>query len=190
MGGVPTIPLMFDTLQQLAATAFVQRVTLWLNHVIAGEDAAVARLRPHAGRSIRIHLMGWPSLLPQPPALGFTVTPAGLLDWSGAETPAVADLTLNVDASNPARMLAQGFAGQRPTVDVSGDSTLANEVSWLMDNLRWDVEDDLARFIGDAPAHELVRFARPVAQAVRSALATIAGFATGQGAAPQEPPAR
>jgi ubiquinone biosynthesis protein UbiJ len=186
---VPTIPLMFDTLQQLATTAFLQRVTLWLNHVIAGEDAAVARLRPHAGRSIRIHLTGWPSLLPQP-ALSFSITRAGLLDWTGNELAAEADLTLAVDASNPARMLAQGLAGQRPTADVSGDSALASDVSWLMDNLRWDVEDDLARFIGEAPAHELARFGRPVAQAMRSALAAIAGFVTGQGGASQEPPAR
>lgn len=181
---------MFDTLQQLAATAFLQRVTLWLNHVIAGEDAAVARLRPHAGRCIRIHLTGWPSPLPQPPTLNFSVTRAGLLDWTGTEPPVEADLTLTVDASNPARMFAQGLAGQRPTVDVSGDSALASDVSWLMENLRWDVEDDLARFIGEAPAHELTRFGRPITQAVRSALATIAGFVTGQGGAPQEPPAR
>jgi len=181
---------MFDTLQQFAATAFLQRVTLWLNHVIAGEDAAVARLRPHAGRSILIHLTGWPSLLPQPPALSFSITRAGLLDWTGNEPSAEADLTLTVDASNPARMLAEGLAGQRPTVDVSGDSALASDVSWLMENVRWDVEDDLARFIGEAPAHELARFCSPVAQSVRSALAAIAGFVTGQGGASQNPPAR
>jgi len=181
---------MFDTLQQLASTAFVQRFTLWLNHVLAGEGAAVARLRPHAGRSIRVHLTGWPSLLPALPELRFTITRAGLLDWTGAQPPAEADLSLTVDASNPARMLAQGLAGQRPAVDVAGDSALASDVSWLMDNLRWDVEDDLARFIGQAPAHEMMRIGRPVAQAMRSALAAIAGLVTGHGGAPQEPPAR
>ena len=186
-------PPMFDTLQQLAATAFVQRFTLWLNHVLAGEDAAISRLRPHAGRSIRIHLTGWPTLLPTPPVLSFAITRAGLLEWNGAEPPAQADLTLSVDASNPALMMAQGLVGQRPTVDVSGDSALAGEVSWLMDNLRWDIEDDLARFIGQAPAHELSRIGRPVAAAMRSALSAIAGFATGRTgptASPQDPPAR
>jgi ubiquinone biosynthesis protein UbiJ len=184
---------MFDTLQQLAATAFVQRFTLWLNHVLASEDVAVSRLRPHAGRSIRVHLTGWPSLLPAPPALSFAVTRAGLLEWTGAEPPAEADLSLSLDASNPARMMAQGLAGQRPAVEVSGDSALAGDVSWLMDNLRWDIEDELARFIGEAPAHELFRIGRPVAAAMRAALSTIAGFATGRGAAggsAQEPPAQ
>lgn len=184
---------MFDTLQQLAATAFVQRFTLWLNHVLASEDVAVSRLRPHAGRSIRVHLTGWPSLLPTPPVLSFAVTRAGMLEWTGTEPAAEADLTLSVDASNPARVMAQGLAGQRPTVDVSGDSALAGDVSWLMDNLRWDIEDDLARFIGEAPAHELSRIGRPAAAAMRGALSAIAGFATGRagpGGSPQEPPAR
>lgn len=192
-GGRAYNPPMFDTLQQLAATAFVQRFTLWLNHVLAGEDAATSRLRPHAGRTVRVHLTGWPTLLPTPPVLSFAVTRAGLLEWTGAEAAAPPDLTLSVDASNPALMMAQGLVGQRPAVDVSGDSALAGDVSWLMDNLRWDIEDDLARFIGQAPAHELSRIGRPVAAAMRGALSTIAGFATGRGArasAPQDPPAR
>lgn len=176
---------MFDTLQQLAASAFVQRVTLWLNHVLASEDAAVARLRPHAGRHVRLELSGWPSLLPALPVLGFTVTRAGLFEWTGDQALPDADLHLNVDASNPALMLVQGLAGQRPAVDVSGDSALASDLNWLMDNLRWDVEDDLARFIGDAPAHELARIGGPIAQTLRAALASLAGLAVKQG-----PPAR
>jgi len=176
---------MFDTLQQLAASAFVQRFTLWLNHVLASEDAAVARLRPHAGRNVRVELTGWPSLLPAPPVLSFAVTPAGLLEWTGDQPLAAADLQLTVDASNPALMLAQGLAGQRPAVGISGDSIFATDLNWLMDNLRWDVEDDLARFIGDAPAHELARIGRPIAQAARGAIGALAGLAANQG-----PPAR
>jgi ubiquinone biosynthesis accessory factor UbiJ len=172
---------MFDTLQQLAASAFVQRFTLWLNHVLASEEAAMARLRPHAGRSVRVDLSGWPSLLPAPPALSFVVTRAGLLEWTGDQPAAEPDLRLTVDASNPALMVAQGLAGQRPAVDISGDSAFATDLNWLMDNLRWDVEDDLARFIGDAPAHELMRVGRPVGQAMRSAVAMLAGLAVRQG---------
>lgn len=178
-------PPMFDTLQQLAASAFVQRFTLWLNHVLASEDAAVTRLRMHAGRSVRVELTGWPSLLPAPPALSFAVTPAGLLEWIGDQPPGAVDMQLTVDASNPALMLAQGLAGQRPAVGISGDSAFATDLNWLMDNLRWDVEDDLARFIGDAPAHELTRIGRPIAQAARSALGALAGLVVNQG-----PPAR
>jgi ubiquinone biosynthesis protein UbiJ len=179
---------MFDTLQQLAATAFMERLTLWLNHVLAGEDAAVQRLRPHAGRSIRLQLAGWPSLLPAPPDVAFTITRAGLLEWRGADPPPAADLRVTVDASNPALMLAQGLTGRRPAVEVAGDALLAADVSWLMDNLRWDVQDDLARFVGPAAAHQLARVGSRVAGGLRDGVAAVAGLA-GRGAAP-EPSAR
>lgn len=38
----------------------------------------------------------------------------------------------------------------KPAVSIEGDVQLAAEVAWLVDNLRWDVEEDLSRLIGDA----------------------------------------
>jgi ubiquinone biosynthesis protein UbiJ len=40
-------------------------------------------------------------------------------------------------------------------------------VAWLVDNVRWDVEEDLSRVVGDATAHTIGRFARSAAEAVR-----------------------
>jgi len=53
-------------------------------------------------------------------------------------------------------------------MDVHGDVALAAEVSWLAENLRWDIEDDLARVIGDAPAHQLAQVGRAIAQGVQA----------------------
>jgi ubiquinone biosynthesis protein UbiJ len=182
---------MLDTLQQLAATAFVQRATLWLNHVLSGEEAAVQRLRPHAGRCIALQLDGWPPLLPVLPALHFVVTPAGLLEWMGGDQPLPdADLRLTVDASNPARSIVQGLAGERPAVEVSGDAVLAADVSWLMDNLRWDAQDDLARVIGAGPAHELARIGGKLAGGLRAAVSSLAGLAARERRGSQVPGAR
>ncbi len=172
---------MFSTLQQLAATAFMERLTLWLNHVIAGEDAAVQRLRPHAGRLVRIELSGWPALLPPLPELSFGITPAGLLEWNAIAPAAPPDLVVAVDASSPFQRVLEGLAGQRPPVTVSGDAALATDMSWLMDNLRWDVQDDLARVVGPGPAHELARIGSMLASGVRETVRTLAGLAAGRG---------
>jgi ubiquinone biosynthesis protein UbiJ len=172
---------MLDALQQLAATAFMERTTLWLNHVIAGEASAVERLRPHAGRCIRLQPTGWPSLLPALPELSFVVTPAGLLEWSAARPAGSPDLELTLDASNPARSVVEGLAGRRPAVGITGDAALAADVSWLMDNLRWDPEDDLARFIGAGPAHELARIGGRLAAGLREAVGALAGLAARDG---------
>ena len=54
-------------------------------------------------------------------------------------------------------------------MDIQGDVQLAAEVAWLADNVRWDVEEDLARLLGDAPAHVL-------AQTVRRAVEVLSGW--------------
>lgn len=182
---------MLDSLQQFAGTAFMQRLTLWLNHVLSSEDMAMQRLRPHAGRCIRFQLTGWPSLLPPLPELSFLITPAGLVEWTGqAGAAPEPDLHVRVDASNPALALVQGLSGQRPAVDIAGDAALATDVNWLIDNLRWDVQDDLARVIGPAAAHELARIGGKLAAGMRDAVAALMQLAGRGPGAGREPPTR
>jgi len=157
---------MLHSLTAALNLAVMERATLWLNHVLAGEAIATQRLRPHAGRSIRLRFEGWPALLPPPPPAAFRITPAGLLEWCGDEA-IDAELTVSVDASNPALAFAQALTGERPKVEVSGDAAFAADLNWLVDNLRWDYEDDLARVIGAAPARELARIASGAAQGLR-----------------------
>jgi ubiquinone biosynthesis protein UbiJ len=158
--------------------AAIERLTLVANHVIGSEPVATERLRAHAGRCMQFHLEGWPSLLPPWPPLAFRITPAGLIEWCGDEPPPEPALRVAIDAANPALGLAQALAGQRPKVDVSGDAAFATDLNWLFDNLRWDVQDDLARVVGAAPARELARVAGGVATGVREAVRTLSGLVT------------
>lgn len=167
---------MLHAAQQLLVPAVLTRLTLLINHVLNSESIATARLKPHAGRSICLQFQGWPSALPALPELVFWVTPAGLLEWQAQALTTEPDLKLEVEASNPAMELLRRFAGQAPRIRVSGDSAFAADVSWLTDNLRWDVEDDLARLVGQAPAHEMARIGRAIAGALRG----VTGFALGR----------
>lgn len=171
-------PCMFHALTASLGAALAERITLLLNHVLASESVATERLRPHRGRNIRLQLDAWPALLPALPALAFRITPAGLLEWCGAEPPATPDLTLRLDASNPALQLAQWASGERPAVAVQGDAQFAADLSWLMDNLRWDVQDDLARLVGQAPAHEIARLGRALAGGLREAVRVLSSLAS------------
>jgi ubiquinone biosynthesis protein UbiJ len=157
-------------------SAAMERITLLLNHVIAAEPVATERLRPHSGRSIQLEWTGWPTLLPAPPLVAFSITPAGLLEWCGEQAPAQPDLRVSLDASNPLRLVGQWLSGERPKVGIDGDSALATDVSWLIDNLRWDIEDDVARVIGQAPAHELARAASAIGAGLREAVSTLQGL--------------
>jgi ubiquinone biosynthesis protein UbiJ len=160
---------MFDDLRSLAGGAVMARATLLANHVIGAEPAAMARLKPHAGRSFALVLEGWPALLPPPPPLAFVVTPAGLLEWCGPDAPAEPDLRVALDAANPLLLASRVLTGERGRIEVSGDGALAADIQWLIDNLRWDVQDDLERVVGPAAAHELARLASLAAPALREA---------------------
>lgn len=169
-------PCMLHSLNSLLGQAAIERLTLLANHVLGSEPIAMQRLQPHAGRSIQLHFHGWPALLPPLPITAFRVTNAGLLEWCAAEAPAEPDLRVEVDASNPALAMVQTLTGERPKVVVAGDAAFATDLNWLIDNLRWDVQDDLARIVGQAPAREVARIASGVAAGLREAARTVGGL--------------
>ena len=175
---------MLHALNALVGNAAFERITLLVNRVLGAEPAATQRLRSHAGRCVQLHFEGWPGPLPPLPPVAFRVTPAGLLEWCGDPPPADPDLRVSVDASNPALGILHALTGARPKVDVSGDAAFATDLNWLFDNLRWDVQDDLERVVGAAPAREIARVAGGVAAGLREAARTLSGLVT---RAPAEP---
>ena len=170
---------MLNGLNLMLGNAAIERVTLLVNHVLGSEAVATERLRAHAGRCIQLRFDGWPAVLPPLPNTVFRVTPAGLLEWCGADAkpdaPA-ADLRVGIDASNPALAMAQALTGERPKVDVAGDAAFAADLNWLFNNLRWDVQDDLARLVGQAPAREIARVGSGIAAGMREAVRTFGGL--------------
>jgi ubiquinone biosynthesis protein UbiJ len=171
---------MFQSLQAALAPAMMERLTLLANHVLHSEASATQRLRAHSGRSIAFELRNWPTLLPAPVPLVFRITPAGLLEWCGQAPPEQIDLRATVDASNPALMAVQSLAGERPRVEVQGDAAMAADVSWLLANLRWDLEDDLERAFGPAAAREIARVGSFLAHGLRGALSAMLALRPGK----------
>ena len=181
-------PRMFNTLQTLVARATMERVTLFINHVLGAEPVATQRLRGHAGRSVQLALQGWPGVLPALPPTAFRVTAAGLMEWCSDDLPEPPDLRVSIDASNPALAAMQALSGERPRVEVSGDATFAADLNWLFDNLRWDVQDDLANVVGPVPARELARIGGGIAAGLREAVRTLGGLAQRKRDEGAEPP--
>lgn len=166
----------------LLAQQALERVTLLLNHVLAAEPEAMARLKPHAGRSVRFVWAGRPAWLPgwfpSPPEARWTVDGAGLLELVAAEAPLDEDGGLRVALDGAALfewgLSSQGaMAGSAPPMDVQGDAGFATTVAWLAQNVRWDIEDDLARVIGDKPARLLGQAGAAFAAGLRRLLATL-----------------
>ena len=162
---------MLSSLQALVVPAALQRVTLLVNHLLTAEPVAMQRLLPHEGKRLRVEMSEWPALLPAPPSAEFRVTPAGLLEWCGeegvADAAAPPELQLHIAAPNPAWLMLRLAVGERPSVDVQGEAQFAADVNWLAENLRWDIEGDLARVIGALPARQLASLGAALAAGLR-----------------------
>jgi ubiquinone biosynthesis protein UbiJ len=149
--------------------AVLDRTVLWLNHLLSAEPAATQRLMAHAGRSVRIDWQPPAGPWPVPAPVLLRITPAGLCERveDGLEEPGLEGLKVSVALPAPHELPALWLAGRRPSLGVEGDAQFAADVGWLADNLRWDVEHDLARLVGAAPARELVRLAGGLREALR-----------------------
>jgi ubiquinone biosynthesis accessory factor UbiJ len=133
-----------------------RKTVLVLNHVLQQEPQAMERLARQKGRVV---LSQWRDM-----TFKLRITPIGLLDIADAD--AAADLTLEITETSPFAIAQAVMQGEKPAVRIEGDVQLAAEINWLADHVRWDLEEDLARILGDAPAHLLMQAGRTLAQAL------------------------
>ena len=167
-------PFSFLTPPTWAIEEAQRRIVLLLNHVLMQEKEATSRLARQKGRIV---LMQWRFF-----AMKLMATPAGLLDLAPAA--ALPDLTLVVTQESPIAIAQALLRGDKPGVRIEGDVQLAAEVNWLADHIRWDIEEDLSRIIGDVPAHTLGRAARSMGDALRQFAGRSSGATAPGGAAP------
>jgi ubiquinone biosynthesis accessory factor UbiJ len=156
-----TMNLRFD----LPKTALVRAI----NHVLLREEWALRDLSNHRGRVIEL------------------ILPIGSMQWQIQEDALIRllseahphpDLVLELDAQSfSALSTPQGTIKDRAmkAVKITGDAQLAQLIAKLANQLRWDYEEDLAKIIGDAPAHFLSSQAKRFAQATEKAVADLQG---------------
>ena len=144
-----------------------------LNHLLDAEPWARERLAPFAGESLELRA-------PPLPAVRLTILPAGRVRAGGAEPGLV--LTLRPEALGGLVRGAEHFIG---SVEVAGDAGLAAEIMALARHLRWDVEEDLSRLIGDVAARRVAQAGRDLAawqaDALRRLAESFADYASEEG---------
>src|SRR3954469_21129214 len=128
-----------------------RRTVLLINHVLMQEAEAQARLVRQAGKTVHA---SWRSF-----SMRLAAMPAGLFELVGDGATA-ADLTLTLTQTSPLQLAQAALKGDKPPVHIAGDVQFAAEINWVVENVRWDIEEDIARLIGDAPAHAIGEAAR------------------------------
>jgi len=141
---VATVPL---PLAQTALSA--------LNHVLRQQEWARDRLRAHAGRTVRI-IVASPL---GPVGTDARIADDGTLAVATVDAPTVTlTLTPSLDALFGA--LRDGPRGLTGALKVEGDVMLAAAVGEIAQHLRWDIEEDLSRAVGDRLAYRIGETAR------------------------------
>jgi ubiquinone biosynthesis accessory factor UbiJ len=133
------------------------RLVLLLNHILQQDNEAMQRLARQKGRVVKF---AW-----QQYGIALTPTAVGLLAVASMDEKP--DLLLEVTDSVLPEIGQKLVRGDKPNVRIEGDIQLAAEVQWLVQNVKWDFEDDLARVVGDVPAHHMAKVARELQSKLR-----------------------
>jgi ubiquinone biosynthesis protein UbiJ len=141
-----------DVLDQIASGAAAAA----LNHLLAREPWARAALAPFAGRSARLQ------------AAPFSVQLAIAADGNFTADAGAPTVTLGVDAAALPRVLLEPKAALR-NVRLDGDAEFAQALSDVLQKLRPEPEEELARFVGDAAAVRIVALLRAALAGAREA---------------------
>jgi ubiquinone biosynthesis protein UbiJ len=141
-----------DVLDQIASGAAAAA----LNHMLAREPWARAALAPFAGRSARLQ------------ALPFSVQLAIAADGNFTADAGAPAVTIGVDAAALPRVLLEPKAALR-NVRLDGDAEFAQALSNVLQKLRPEPEEELARFVGDAAAVRIVSLLRAALAGAREA---------------------
>lgn len=135
-----------------------------LNHVLAGNAWALERLRPHGGAVVWIHLDAL--------ELRLEIDPQGLFAANTSEVEP--DVTITVPLASVPKFAFEDQQNAMGAVRLSGNAELADTVAFVLRHLEWDVEADLAGFVGDIAAHRIVGGFRRLTPVPRRAAESVA----------------
>ena len=122
-----------------------QPAIAFINHVLGQEAWARVRLQAFSGKRMHIRAGLIDSYC--------VIDEQGLLKTDKADAPA--DLQLEVPP-NAWLGLMRRDENAMNAVQVSGDTDLAQALQFIFLNMRWNVEEDLSRVVGDIAAHRIV----------------------------------
>lgn len=132
----------------MTARVFPQRSLIAaINHVLARQPALRDKLRTHAGKAAFIDI--------GVARLDLAIAADGLLQIAAVEP----NVTITIQPANLPRMLGdmdRAFS----YVTISGDADFARVISELANELRWELEEELAPWVGDIAAVRIANAAR------------------------------
>ncbi|MBS1144737.1 MAG: hypothetical protein H6R14_2143 [Proteobacteria bacterium] len=130
-----------------------------LNHLIQAESWAQHRLSSHAGAVVKIES--------GPFTFNLGIDEQGM--FRSVDDGAPCDVTVTLPPDLPARLLLDR-SSLFSSVKLGGAADVAESFAFVLRNLKWDVEADLAQIFGDIVAKRSTRIGKAFALSLHDAL--------------------
>lgn len=137
-----------------------------ISHLLSRASWARERLIPFAGCTVRCQL--------EPIELRFLIDTQGLVT-TAPDSESTADVTISMPLAQLPTAVLSDANELMNAVTLAGNAELADAVGFVFRNLEWDAEDDLARLIGDIPAHRIALAATALKQSHDRAVQSLTG---------------
>ncbi len=132
-------------------------ITRFLQHITQQNSWSRPYLTPFSGRILQFDF----SLV----KAHLIILEDGSLSMAG-ET-ASADAVIQIPPSLAMRLMAQDESAKMQ-IKIDGDTHLATELSKVLQQMRWDIEEDLSHLMGDIAANKLVTGSQKIAQETKN----------------------
>ena len=120
-----------------------------LNHLLLQNDWMQSKLIDHKNKILAIEISGLKNI--------FIVEENGQLRSlnESKKIDCIIKLTIN-------DFINQVVNNKNGKISIEGDMELANQVTQVLKNIKWDIEEDLSKYIGDIPAVHTTKFLKKV----------------------------
>lgn len=136
---------------------------LIINHLLAQESWAREKLSVHAGKVVCIDVGAF--------KIRMKATADGMVE--AAQDDQLANVTIYVQLSD-VPMIMQNRERAFSYVKLEGDADFANAISHVSQNLRWEAEEDLSKWVGDIAAMRIVAAAKATLETAKSTQQSVA----------------
>lgn len=127
-----------------------------LQHITNQNNWSRKHLIPFAGKVLQFNVV--------PIKVKFIILEDGSLGVPPEN--AIADAIIHIPPSLAIRLMANDDVAKMQ-IKIDGDTHLASEVSKVLQHMRWDIEDDLSKVVGDIPANKVIAVAKESTHALK-----------------------
>ena len=131
-------------------------ISQFLQHITNQNNWSRKHLMPFAGKVVQFNVV--------PIRAKFIILEDGSLGVPPDH--AIADAIVHIPPSLALRLMASDDSAKMQ-IKIDGDTQLASEVSKVLQYIRWDIEDDLSKAVGDIPANKFISFAKESTQVLK-----------------------